>query len=138
MAYQITELCTGCTACTKICPTSAITGTRNQRHIIAQARCIDCGVCGKVCPPGAIRDARGNAASLLKKSLWPKPVVNITVCTACGICVQSCPVTCLALSEPANGDPNAYPALHEPKRCLACAFCADDCPVGAIIMQVPN
>ena len=36
MAYTIDDTCIGCTACTKRCPTNAITGTRNVIHVIAQ------------------------------------------------------------------------------------------------------
>ena len=34
MSYKIIETCIGCTACTKRCPTEAITGVRNQIHVI--------------------------------------------------------------------------------------------------------
>ncbi len=43
MAYTIVENCIGCTACTKKCPVEAITGLRNEVHIIDAELCIDCG-----------------------------------------------------------------------------------------------
>ncbi|MDW8047511.1 MAG: 4Fe-4S binding protein, partial [Chloroflexota bacterium] len=46
MAYSIIETCIGCTACTKRCPTNAISGERNQLHVIDPTLCIDCGACG--------------------------------------------------------------------------------------------
>ena len=59
MPYTIIETCCGCTACTKRCPTDAITGSRNEIHIIDPALCIDCGACGVVCPPESILDEIG-------------------------------------------------------------------------------
>ena len=52
MAYKIIETCIGCTACVKRCPTSAITGARDQLHMIDPDLCIDCGACGHACPDG--------------------------------------------------------------------------------------
>jgi NADH:ubiquinone oxidoreductase subunit F (NADH-binding)/(2Fe-2S) ferredoxin/NAD-dependent dihydropyrimidine dehydrogenase PreA subunit len=53
--YFITaEKCTGCTACTKVCPTSAITGDKRQPHVIDQAKCIRCGACYEKCKFNAI------------------------------------------------------------------------------------
>ena len=40
MAYKIIETCIGCTACTKRCPTEAITGVRNEIHQIDPDLCI--------------------------------------------------------------------------------------------------
>ena len=54
MAFRIIESCTGCTACEKRCPTSAISGERKQLFVIDPALCIDCGACGVVCPEAAI------------------------------------------------------------------------------------
>ncbi len=45
------ERCPGCTACVKVCPAEAITGTRGQAHVIDPARCSQCGSCLSVCPP---------------------------------------------------------------------------------------
>ena len=42
VAYTIVDTCIGCTACTKRCPTNAITGTRNVVHVIDPTLCIDC------------------------------------------------------------------------------------------------
>jgi len=53
--YTITEDCTGCTACVKVCPTDAITGERRKLHVIEQAKCIQCGTCMDVCKDGAVR-----------------------------------------------------------------------------------
>ena len=52
MAYWIIETCTGCTACTRICPVQAIIGERKQLHEIIAKVCIDCGACMQSCMPG--------------------------------------------------------------------------------------
>jgi formate hydrogenlyase subunit 6/NADH:ubiquinone oxidoreductase subunit I len=138
MAYSITNECTGCTACVRVCPVDAIRGVRNEIHVINEHRCIDCGVCGKVCPAASIRDNHREICTLVKKSAWLKPIINLSTCIACVACVEACPVTCLALSYPLDGDPHAYPELREPKKCITCNFCEEVCPVGAITMLIPE
>lgn len=51
----ISEKCTGCTACKRVCPSSCISGEIKQVHQIDQSRCIQCGQCFEVCRFGAIR-----------------------------------------------------------------------------------
>jgi NADH-quinone oxidoreductase subunit F len=50
----IPEKCTGCLACLKMCPTSAITGQRKVVHKIDQAKCTKCGSCYQVCKFDAV------------------------------------------------------------------------------------
>jgi NADH-quinone oxidoreductase subunit F len=55
-AYEIIdELCDGCHACFKACPTDAITGELKELHVIHHDACISCGACFDVCPTEAIR-----------------------------------------------------------------------------------
>jgi NADH:ubiquinone oxidoreductase subunit F (NADH-binding)/(2Fe-2S) ferredoxin/NAD-dependent dihydropyrimidine dehydrogenase PreA subunit len=54
LSYFITEDCTGCTRCVRVCPTKAITGTVKQRHTIDQEKCIKCGACMDACTFKAI------------------------------------------------------------------------------------
>ena len=48
------ESCTGCGACSAVCPVQAVTllgaGFRGMRPVIDQDICIDCGKCRSVCP----------------------------------------------------------------------------------------
>ncbi|MCL7453265.1 MAG: NADH-quinone oxidoreductase subunit NuoF [Anaerolineae bacterium] len=43
------ELCTGCGACTRVCPQEAITGEKKTPHTVTRSECIKCGACYDVC-----------------------------------------------------------------------------------------
>lgn len=48
------DSCTGCTLCSKRCPTGAIVGTAKNAHFIVQNKCIGCGICYETCKFSAI------------------------------------------------------------------------------------
>lgn len=48
------EKCTGCTVCTKKCPTGAIIGAKKSPHFIVEDKCIGCGSCSEACKFDAI------------------------------------------------------------------------------------
>ncbi len=48
------EKCTGCTLCSKKCPTGAIIGAKKSPHFIVDSKCIGCGTCEEVCKFGAV------------------------------------------------------------------------------------
>ena len=54
ITYNITEKCTGCTLCSKKCPTGAIVGTVKNPHHIVLDKCISCGACADACRFGAV------------------------------------------------------------------------------------
>ena len=55
LTYSImSDKCTGCTVCSKKCPTKAISGERKIVHVIDQEKCIKCGICFSKCKFGAI------------------------------------------------------------------------------------
>ncbi len=49
ITYVITDNCTGCMACLKVCPVDAISGEKKELHVIDQDKCNRCGSCYAVC-----------------------------------------------------------------------------------------
>ena len=49
--YIDPQKCQACMICARRCPVEAISGGKNQIHIIDQDQCIKCGTCFEVCPP---------------------------------------------------------------------------------------
>ena len=43
--------CQACMICLRDCPVEAISGGKNQIHVIDQSKCTKCGTCFDVCPP---------------------------------------------------------------------------------------
>lgn len=94
--------------------------------------CLGFGDCDRACGFGAIRmnDER-------------LPVVDVDLCTACGDCVDVCPLDLFhlqPLDEPVVVQCSA-PLAGDPARaacrvaCDACGRCAVDAPEGAIVME---
>jgi len=53
--YSISERsCTGCGACSKVCPTHAVEGEKKQSHRILAQLCSKCGSCKDVCKANAV------------------------------------------------------------------------------------
>lgn len=55
MAYQISDACINCDACTDGCPVGAISQGDTQ-HVIDADACVSCGSCAATCPVGAISE----------------------------------------------------------------------------------
>ena len=55
LSYEIlADKCKGCTACSKVCPVGAISGTVKNPHTIDKSKCIKCGACQEKCRFDAI------------------------------------------------------------------------------------
>lgn len=55
VTYSILEeACTGCMACVKVCPEDAITGKKEEPHILNADKCIKCGACYEICKFDAV------------------------------------------------------------------------------------
>ncbi|MBN2542173.1 4Fe-4S binding protein [bacterium] len=52
------------------------------------------------------------------------PWIDKNDCTGCGICIEECPVDCIAMEENV--------AEIDMKGCIRCALCHDICPVDAV------
>ncbi|KYF54609.1 4Fe-4S ferredoxin [Sorangium cellulosum] len=72
----------------------------------------------------------GNAEAVVRLDL-PVVVDEATCIKGCRICIDSCPVDCLAVN-PATG--KAHMAYDECWYCLACEI---DCPKEAITVKIP-
>ena len=67
--YIDPDKCEACMICLRQCPVDAITGGRNQIHVIDQEKCTKCETCFEVCPPrfGAVKKISGEPVP------FPKP-----------------------------------------------------------------
>ena len=140
MAYQIIETCIGCTACTKRCPTNAISGKRSELHVIDPKLCIDCGACGVVCPPEAILDETGDVCRTFPRKEWPKAVVIEDNCigSGCELCIQICPFDALSLEHTDRITDFFGVAVVNEKRCTGCRLCEQACGWDAIHIDQPR
>jgi Fe-S-cluster-containing hydrogenase component 2 len=61
--YIAPDKCQACMICLRKCPVEAISGGKNQIHVIDQDKCIKCGTCLEACPPrfGAVKTISGEA-----------------------------------------------------------------------------
>ena len=55
LSFEIApDKCKGCTACSRVCPAGAISGTVKNPHVIDKSKCLKCGACIEKCKFGAI------------------------------------------------------------------------------------
>jgi len=53
--------------------------------------------------------------------------VNANDCTACGKCVEICPVDAIKIDNDV--------AVIDPEECTDCGACVDECPVECITLE---
>jgi formate hydrogenlyase subunit 6/NADH:ubiquinone oxidoreductase subunit I len=86
----------------------SITGEKKEIHRIDALICIECGACGRICPHNSVLDQYGRICSMIKRTQWMKPEVDVNKCMSCNMCIEICPVNCLSLSQPFDsGSPTA-------------------------------
>ena len=134
MSYSISDLCNGCGVCMKLCPVTAISGEKKELHLIQASSCIECGACGRLCPASAVLDDRGRTIPKMKKSDWPKPVINAARCAACENCVVVCPTHALAMADEKLPLTQNRAVLALPAKCVSCGWCKDNCLFDAIAL----
>jgi len=77
----------------------------------------------------------GAVRTFLKNQLTPRPVIDQAKCTACGTCIEMCPVgpTALDWMRHEAGQPLKY----NYSQCIRCYCCQETCPEGAITIRRP-
>ncbi len=55
LKYRVIEdKCVGCSACSRVCPVSCISGELKKKYVIDESKCIKCGACMQKCKFNAI------------------------------------------------------------------------------------
>ena len=137
-SHLITDLCTSCSICERVCPTNAITS--GEIYYIEPDLCINCSVCGVYCPFDAIDDSRDVTVQRIKAKKIPKAVVHDELCTGCEFCVDICPFDAIVMENLYEADhplpQTATIAKVLPKQCVSCKLCEQVCIKDAI--EVPR
>jgi ferredoxin len=131
-SHFITDKCTSCTICERVCPTNAITG--GERFYIDPDLCINCSVCGVYCPFDAINNNREQLVAHIKPKQVPKALVHEELCTGCEFCVDVCPFDALYMQMCDDGF-NRIAVVRE-KNCTSCKLCEQVCIKDAI--EIPR
>lgn len=72
----------------------------------------------------------------MMKKIKQVPYINNSVCAGCSVCVESCPMECLCITEPKfYGDIHSV-AQVDALKCIGCGICAKLCPIQAIEMVI--
>ena len=82
-------------------------------------------------PPRSPAVVPAGFASIAKRVMTPKPVIDSARCIACGKCVETCPTTPKAVTQ---ARPKTVPR-HDYGLCIRCYCCQEICPEGAITLR---
>lgn len=138
-AHFITDKCTACSICERVCPTNAISS--GERYYIDPDLCINCSVCGVYCPFDAIDDNREVLVKKIKPKEVPKALVHEELCTGCEFCVDVCPFEALEMKPLVEDSLYSLPQTSQiafviEKNCVSCKLCEQVCIKDAI--EVPR
>jgi uncharacterized protein (DUF362 family)/Pyruvate/2-oxoacid:ferredoxin oxidoreductase delta subunit len=87
--------------------------------------------------------AGGNPLTMaIRNALVARPAIDARLCTRCGICVKTCPVTPQAIGWKTNGarrrpPEGGTPPSYRYSACIRCFCCQECCPSRAILMHTP-
>jgi uncharacterized protein (DUF362 family)/ferredoxin len=108
--------------------------------------------------PGSTTGESGRFSRFTRDRLVPRPVIDPSLCTACGTCVKMCPVepkavdfedgyewvdesedrsTGTAEGAPVRARHHPSPPVHRYDRCIRCYCCQELCPEHAIGIAKP-
>jgi energy-converting hydrogenase A subunit Q len=135
----IDENCIGCGACIDQCPVSCIE-LEMPSPVHIGPECVYCGKCSSICPVSAVELKEEYFETeddkiLLKRHRITGPrngevEVDDTICQACGVCANNCPVDALTLE-------NDKISVNQ-EICIACGECQSLCPVNSIKVKVKD
>ncbi len=60
-----------------------------------------------------------------EETTMPYPVIDVDECTACGSCVDACPMGVLEIED-------EVAKVVDEESCIGCGACLEECPTGAI------
>lgn len=64
------------------------------------------------------------------------PFINSKTCAGCSVCVENCPMDCLAIEDAKyHGDITTIAYLKNAELCIGCGICEKVCPIRAITME---
>ena len=75
----------------------------------------------------------GRVRTFIKNRISPKPIIDKTICTNCGICVKHCPVSPRAVNWHTGNE--SIPPAFKYERCIRCFCCQELCPEGAVSIE---
>ncbi len=137
MAYVIDkQLCSGCDACSIVCPTNAIShDAKAEKNSIDAEYCVSCRLCSSFCDKNAIKAPDGSFSPYKGWENWSMPFIDPDKCSGCSLCIEECPMNAIGLTGPAkHGDIHTYAYLKDSECCIGCEKCCVRCPIGAITM----
>ncbi len=135
----IDENCIGCGACMAQCPVNCIE-LEMPSPVHIGSECVYCGKCSAICPVSAVElkeeyfEAENDEIILKRRKITGprngEVEVNDSICQACGVCVNNCPVDALTLE-------NDKISVNQ-ETCIACGECQSLCPVNSIKVRVKD